>query len=146
MRMGVRSPRQTNRLDGRKSRGRDLTARCAEHSEDEGHILEHGPAREQLRILEHDADRPTQLCDIRAAEFGDVETCYLDLAFGRQLVAVEQPEEGRLAGAARAVEGDEFALFDGEREITEGYDATGSLAKDLRNVVKPYHRAPTTFY
>src|SRR5262245_21527665 len=146
MGIGVRSAGQTHRLQAGENAGRDLTARCAQHLEDEGDVLEHGPAGKQLRILEHDADRATQSRDTGAAEFGDVEARYLDLPLGRKLVTIEQPGKGRRTGAGRAVDGDEAALFDGEGDITEGCDATGSLAKDLRNVVKPYHRAPTTFY
>ncbi len=75
-----------------------------------------------------------------------VEVRHLDLAFGRQLVAVEETEERGFAGAAGATQDNELTLLDCERDVAQGGNSTGPVPEDLRHALKPYHGGLPTFY
>ena len=65
----------------------------------------------------------------RAAQRGDVEAGHLDLALGGHVGAVEQAEQGGLAGPAGAGQDDELTLGDAEGDIVEGGHPHGPAPK-----------------
>ena len=58
--------------------------------------------------------------DLAARQLGDVLAVEDDRAAGRHLVADEQLDEGRLAGARRPDEEDEVALGDDQVDVAQG--------------------------
>ena len=99
--------------------------RHAEHARHERDVLEHGHARDQLEVLEDEADDAAVGLHLRAAsaspDRGRRPSAAPSLG---TLLAQQQPQERRLAGAARAGEEDELALVDGA--------ATGRAARRRR--------------
>ncbi len=123
--------------------GRDLAAGGAQYAQDEGDVLENGPSREKLGVLEDDAERAPQERDLGALEPGDVEAGDLNLALRGLLVCVKEAQEGGLARPTRAGEHDELALLDGERDIVEGGQLHRPAVEELTDVLEPYHEAAT---
>src|SRR4029077_4497472 len=117
----------------------DLAARCAEHAQHEGNVLVDGPAGQELGVLENDADRAAQRGHLRVAEQRDLVAEHLDLALGRDVVTVEQAEQGRLAATARTGQGDELTLGDSEGDIGERWDLHRPDGVDLPYSVKLNH-------
>src|SRR5204862_3951761 len=73
---------------------------------------------------EHGVEGPPVGLHLRRTQRLEVAAEHLELAFGRQVLAKQQTEKGRLAGAARAGQKDEFAFVDGEREVAKRVDAS----------------------
>ena len=92
-----------------RMRARVAAMRMAQERADH-HVVEHGHVLERRRHLEGAPDaEPRVLLGRGARHVGAVER---DAAGGRQRVAGEAVEEGRLAGAVRADQADDLALVD----------------------------------
>src|SRR5712692_543886 len=139
MRIGLGAGRQPDGLERGEGLGSDVPAWRAEHAQDESHVLEDGAPGQQLGVLEDNADGAPQLGDLGPPERGHVEVRDLDLAFGGQLVAVEEAEQGGLARSAGAGEDGEIALVNAERAVAQGRDPGGPLPEDLRHALQPDH-------
>ena len=111
----------------------DLLARRAGDLEREGHVLPDRLRRQQLEVLEDDPDLAAHLGDLAARQPGEVLAVEDDRAAGRELVADEQLDERRLAGAGRADEEDEVAFGDDQVDVAQGELAVRVL---LRHVVE----------
>ena len=116
-------------VDGRP----DLLARRAGDLEREGDVLADGLRRQELEVLEDDPDLAPHLGHLATPEPGDVLAVEDDLAAGRQLVADEQLDQRRLAGAGRADEEHEVALGDDQVDVAQGELA---VRVRLRHVVE----------
>ena len=114
--LGGQPDEREHPVDGRP----DLAPRRAGHLEREGDVLPDRLGRQELEVLEDDPDLAAHLRDLPAAEPGDVLAVEDDLAPGRDLVADEQLDERRLAGARRPDEEDEIALGDDEVDVAQG--------------------------
>ena len=77
------------------------------------HVLEHGRAFDQVELLEHEADAPPVIAPARCGA-SRLDAEHADVALARAHEAVHQPEQRRLAGAARADDGDALAAVDAE--------------------------------
>ena len=98
----------------------DLAPRRAGHLEREGDVLVDRLGRQELEVLEDDPDLAAHLGHLPAAEPGDVLAVEHDRAAGRDLVADEQLDERRLAGAGRPDEEDEVAFGDDQVDVAQG--------------------------
>src|SRR5262245_3364221 len=85
-----------------------------EHSHHEGDILEDGKARNQPKILEHEADRPPIGLNVPIAEVLQAASRHHELTFTWQLFAQQEAQERRLAGTARAGQKEKLAFVDVE--------------------------------
>ena len=87
-------------------------------------VLERGEVRDQVKLLEDEAD----LLGAEAVERGGghaeayVDAVDAELALGGAVEAAEEVDEGALAGAGGAGDGDPFAGDDGEGGGLEGVD------------------------
>jgi hypothetical protein len=97
--------------------------RQAEDPHHEGDVLKHREPRDQPKILEDKADAAAERLDVRGAEGLEVAAQHLQLTLARQILAQQQPEQRRLAGAAGAGQKDELAFVDGEGEVAESVNA-----------------------
>jgi len=97
----------------------DDVATVPGHEEREGDVLRDGAGREQLEILEDDADEAAEIRDLRVAELRHVLVVDDHPAGRRELIADQQPDERRLAGAGRPDEECEVALVDGEVNVLQ---------------------------
>jgi hypothetical protein len=111
---------------------REVDAEDAHHERD---VLEDREARDQAEVLEDESDGAAVALNLRRAEVLEVAAGDLQIAFARQILAQQQPEQGRLAGAAGAGEKEELALVDGQREIAQRVDAA---AVELRKMMSFY--------
>jgi hypothetical protein len=75
----------------------------------EAHVLGHGLSRQQLEVLEHDADPAAKLRHRGAAHAHDVLTIDQDAPRARQLLTDQKADEAGLPGARRTDEEDEIA-------------------------------------
>ena len=101
--------------------GRGFAVAAVEHGEFD--VFEGGGAREEVKTLEDEA----QLLVAEIGQFVAVESVDVDAveqvgAFGLPVEAAEHVHEGRLAGATRAHEGDEFTALDVETDAADGMD------------------------
>src|SRR3954471_13274201 len=139
VRVLLRLPRQADQRkragDGRP----DPAPRRARDLEREPDVLADGLARQQLEVLEDDADLPPHHRHLAPRQAGDVVAVEGDRALRRQLVADEQLHERRLAGARRADEEHEVTLRDDEIDVLQGVAA---VRVGLRDVVEDEHRPP----
>src|SRR5262249_36060639 len=85
------------------------------HLERKHHVLRRRHVREQGIVLEHHAD--IALVGLAPNKILSVE---LDDTAGRGLEAGDHQQRGRLAGAARAQQCEEFPALDVERDIVDG--------------------------
>ena len=109
----------------------DLAARRAGHLERERHVLPDRLGRQQLEVLEDDADLAPHLGHLPSPEPGDILAVEDDLATGRELVADQQLDERRLARARRTDEEDEVALGDDEVDVAQGELAVRVRLRDV---------------
>src|SRR5262245_40470660 len=144
--VGLGAGRQPDRLQGGEGARRDLAPRRAEHPQHERDVLEHGPAREELGVLEDDADGAPEPRHVTPAHRGEIEPRDLDLALGGALVTVEEAEQRGLARSARAGQYDELTLVDAERDVGERRHAARPLAEHSRHPVEPNHGRMRSFY
>ena len=85
--------------------------------EREGHVLGDGPPRQQLEVLEHDADATAEARDLRAAHAHDVLPVDEDVSRRGQLFADQQPDDGRLPRPGRSDKEDEIAVADVQIDV-----------------------------
>jgi len=137
--IGLGAPGEADGFEARERQRRDLAPGRAEHPEHEGDVVEHGPAGEELGVLENDPDGPAQVGDLPSAETDHVDPRDLDLPVRGHLVPVEEPEESGLAGPAPPAQNGELGLVDSERDVGESLDSGRPIAIDLRHALKPYH-------
>src|SRR6185503_6179820 len=86
----------------------------AQHTHDERHVLKHGESRNQLEVLEDEANRSAVGLDFAAAKIREIAAGDFQLAFARKLLAKKQTQKGRFAGAAWTGQKEELALVDFE--------------------------------
>ena len=91
----------------------------ADDLEGEGHVLEHGLVGQQAEVLEDAADVAAQVGHPPLRQLHDVAAGLEDLPRVGELLAQQEPDEGRLAGAGRADEEDELALLDLDGDVAE---------------------------
>src|SRR6202165_2009895 len=108
------------------------------HAQREGHVLEHGQVGQQFEILEDHADLPTQVREMAPLEAAQILPLDMDGAGGRLLLADQEADEGRFAGAAGTNEKDEVLLGNFQRDVPQGDGAVGigflhALQADLRD-------------
>ena len=77
----------------------DLRSRTPDDLQGEGDVAGHGAIGEESKILEHGADLAAQARDLPVGESVEVLARDPHLATRRELLAQDEPEEGRLAGA-----------------------------------------------
>src|ERR1700716_436261 len=108
------------------------------HAQREGHVLKYGQVGQQLEILEDHADLPPQVREMAPLEAAQILPLDLDDASGRLLLADQEADQRRLAGAARTNEKDEVLLGNFERDVAQRDCAVGigllhALQPDLRD-------------
>ncbi|MNF52681.1 hypothetical protein D3C84_340350 [compost metagenome] len=84
--------------------------------EAEGDVLGHRHVREQGIGLEHHVDRP-----LVGRHVGDVHAVEQDAPFGRPFEACEHAQQGGLARAGAAEQGEDLTLVDFQGHIVHGY-------------------------
>jgi hypothetical protein len=82
-RVGLCARRQADRTQGIEDARRDLAARRPEDAEHEGDVLVHGAARQELGVLEDDADQAAHLGHLAPFEARHVVAQDFDLSLGR---------------------------------------------------------------
>src|SRR5579884_35108 len=104
------------------------------HLQRERHILAHGLVGQQLEILEHDADLAPEVRYLLLLEAPDILVVDEHAPAGRDLIADQQLDEGRFAGARGADQEGELALRDADVDIVQSLDPPGvDLAYPLEN-------------
>ena len=97
----------------------DLAARAAGDLQRVGDVLVDGPVRQQLVVLEHDADVAAVVGNPPARDRARSRPATRIVPAGRLGLLDQQPHRGRLAGAGGADEEDELAGLDRERDVVE---------------------------
>ena len=85
----------------------------------EGDVLGHGLGGQELEVLEHDANEPAEIRDLRAAKARDVPAVHDDASGRGELLTDEEPDQGGFARAGRADKECEVSLIDGEVDVLE---------------------------
>ena len=98
----------------------DPPARRPGHLERERHVLADRARRQELEVLEDDADLAAQLGHLPARHAGEIPAVEDHLAARGELVPDEQLEEGGLAGAGRPDEEHELPLAQAQVDVVEG--------------------------
>src|SRR5207247_4910035 len=97
----------------------DLRPPAAVDDQRQRHVLGHRQDRDQVERLEDEADPPAVLGQLAVAQGAERPALEQDLAAGRPVQATEEVEEGGLARAGGAHDGQEAALPDRERDAVE---------------------------
>src|SRR5436190_2381433 len=113
-----------------------LRRRHAEHARHERHVVEHGLVRQQLEVLEDEAEGPAIGLHLPHRQLGQVALPDDEPAFRWNLLAQQQPQQRRLAGAARPGQEDELSLVDAQGQLADGIDAA---AVHLGNLLRFDH-------
>ena len=109
----------------------DLAARIAGHLERERDVLPDRLGRQQLEVLEDDPDLAAHPGHLAARQPGEVLPVEHDVAAGRDLVADEQLDQRRLAGARRPDEEHEVAFGDDQVDVAQRDLPVGVLLRDV---------------
>src|SRR5919197_417425 len=97
-------------------------------------VLEGGERRDQVELLEHEAERPEpERRELVVGELGQVAAPEEDAAGTHPVERPEQLQERRLAGAARALERDELAVSDLEVDPVQGAHGVLAPLEELRD-------------
>src|ERR1700730_14289099 len=113
----------------------------------EGDVLKDGEVGKQLEILKDHADLAPQEGQVAALEASQVLAVDVDPAGGHLLLADQEPDQGRLAGAARSDQKDEVLLGDDEcglgrrRRCRLGGDVCWHVNKSIPKAVAATGRA-----
>ena len=107
------------------------------HLQGERDVLADGLGRQELEVLEHDADLAPHVRHLAPRQLGEVVAVEGDRALRRQLVADQELHERGLAGPGRADEEDEVALGHDEVDVLE---RVAAVRVGLRHVVEDEHR------
>ena len=97
--------------------------RHAEHARHERDVLEHGLGRQQLEVLEDEAERAAVGLHLGRRERREVAAVDDELSFAGNVLPQQQAQQRRLAGAARPGEENELALVDPQRQVAQRIDA-----------------------
>ena len=111
-----------------------LAARPAGHLQRVGDVVVDRPVRQQLEVLEDDAEVAAVVRDLLARDLGQVAPGDRDRAVARLDLLDQQAHDRRLARAGRADEEDELAGVDRERRVLEPHVAAGVLLRDRAQV------------
>ena len=106
--------------------------RQAQDAHDEGDVLKDSESGNQPEILEHEPDAAAVALNLRGAQRVEVAPEDFEIALARPIFPQQEPQKGRLAGAAWPGKKDEFTLVDGEGKVAQGVDAA---AVELRQMV-----------
>ncbi len=117
----VQLRRQAGQPQDVRHLGADLLAGAARHLQRVGDVVVHGAVRQQLEVLEDDADVAPEVRDPAARDLRQVVAGDADRAVGRIELLDQQAHERRLARAGRADEEDELAAVDRERHPIEAH-------------------------
>src|SRR5262245_37922864 len=104
------------------------------HPQDARHerdVLQHGLVRQQLEVLEHEAERPAVGLHLPRREPGEIPASDDEPPLVGNLLPEQEPEERRLAGAAGPREEDELALVDAQRQLPERVHPAAVHLRDL---------------
>src|SRR6202011_4630513 len=108
----------------------DLPPRSAGHLERVGDVVVHGAVRQELEVLEYDAEVAPVIRDPAADDVPQLTARHADDSLGRLELFDEQPDHRGLAGPGRADEEHEVLPVDRERRLVEGDVAAGVLHRD----------------
>src|ERR1700674_4094442 len=116
----------------------EMTQGALGHAQREGNVLKDGQVGQQLEILEDHADLPPQVREMAPLEAAQILPLDMDGAGGGLLLANQETNQRRLAGAAGTNEKDEVLLGNFQRDVAEGDSAVGigllhALEADLRD-------------
>src|SRR6266849_217570 len=116
----------------------EVAQRALGHAQCEGNVLEDRQVGQQLEILEDHADLPPQVREMAPLEAAQILPLDMDGAGGRLLLADQEADQRRLAGAAGTNEKHEVLLGNFEGDIAQGNGAVGigfldALQADLRD-------------
>ena len=111
-----------------------LAARAAGHLERVRDVVVDRPVRQQLEVLEDDAEVAAVVRDLLAADLRQVAPRDRDRAVRRLDLLDQQPHDRRLAGAGRADEEHELARVDRERRVLQAHVAARVLLRDAAEV------------
>ena len=109
-----------------------LHRRGAQHAGHEPDVVQHGLRRDQLEVLEDEADGAPVGLRLARRQLRQVPPRDFHRPFRRQLLPQQEPKQRRLAGAAGPGEEDEFSLFDDERHIPQGVDPAAVHLREVR--------------
>ena len=118
-----------------------LAARDPRDVQDVGDVLERRLALDELEVLEDDADRASQVGDLRVRKRRDLAAADDDLPLGRQLLPEEEPQQRGLPGPGGARDEDELPALDLEADVAERRSPLGVA---LRQVRDPDQGRPTS--
>src|SRR5206468_10653502 len=138
--VGLRAGREADDAERVEDALGDLALGRPQHAEDEGDVLVDGADREELRVLEDDADRAPERGHVAVLERPEVVSEHLDVAVGGQIITVEEPQQRRLARPGGSGEDDELPLVDAKGDVAQRRDLHGPDRIDLRDAVKLNHR------
>jgi len=79
------------------------------HFQSEGNILAYGSISKELKILENNSHRPSQLIDFSETLLGNVDSVDDHLSTRWPLCAVQNAEQGRFPGTTGSCEEGEFS-------------------------------------
>ena len=129
----VQLGRQADQAQDVRHLAADRLAVLADHLERVRDVRVDRAVRQQLEVLEDDADVAAQLRHLAAAHLGQRVAGDRDVALGRLELLHQQADAGRLAAAGRADDEDELAAADLQRDAVERDVPAGV---DLRDVVE----------
>jgi hypothetical protein len=115
----------------------DLLAVLAEHLQRVGDVVVDRAVRQELVVLEHDADVAAQVGDAAARDLAQRAAGDRDLALARLELFLEQADAGRLPAARRADQEHELAAADAHRGLV---DRDGAAVVDLGDIAELHHR------
>src|ERR1700676_5096457 len=108
----------------------ELLERRARHDERQRDIVENRPLRQELMVLEDDADAAPECGNVPRGEHGGVLAADDDGAARRALQKRDEPQHGALAGAGPAGEKDHFALVDAQACVAQAFTPVGIALAD----------------
>src|SRR3954451_19668394 len=108
----------------------DLLAAAAGHLQRVGDVGVDGPVRQQLEVLEDDAEVAAVVRRLRARDVGERAARDADRAGGRVDLLDEEAHQRRLAAAGRAHEEHELATADRERDVVDAHVAARVELRD----------------
>src|SRR6266496_1810662 len=99
-------------------------------------VLDGGQGRDQIELLEHEAERAQpELCELAVVQRREVAALEEDAASARPVERAEQLQKRRLAAAARPLEGNELSRRDLEVDSVECPHGRRPALEELRNSV-----------
>src|SRR5262249_16729220 len=122
-------------LKGLALLGRD---RQADDAHDERDVLEDGESRDEPEVLEDEADAAAERLHLRRPQRLEIAAEDFQVGLARQLLAEQEAQKRRLAGAAGSGEKEKLAFVDGDGEVAKRVD---TALVELREVIAFYHAA-----